>query len=258
MIASIERSRGAVLLAEFLQDKEAHATISTPQSYTSRRGQDDTVILNTATTNHVFHQQSRFINYEKLNRPIQVRIGDSHCFIVGIGSIRLSVMTDKGERSIIIDNVQYIPGFHIKIIAYKAYKNGGAYLDGRKNWIRKIKDDSCVAICKNSACGSFLILEEGKKRYSKETSLATQSTNQQFNIASTDTWHQRLGHMSYESLAKLPNDTKGVIIKDKSNDRIRPLCEVCNLRISHTRISRQPQNTGENPFQGVHIDFIHE
>ncbi|RKF55037.1 hypothetical protein OnM2_092035 [Erysiphe neolycopersici] len=127
-----------------------------------------------------------------------------------------------------------------------------------KNLIRKIKDDSCVAICKTSACGSFLILEERKKRYSKETSLATQSTKQQFKIASAETWHQRLVHMSYESLAQLPRNTEGVIIKDKSDAAIRPLCEVCNLAISHTKISRQPQNSGKNPFQRLHIDLIHE
>ncbi|RKF55036.1 hypothetical protein OnM2_092034 [Erysiphe neolycopersici] len=70
MIVSIERTKGAEL-DEFPQDREAYATISIPQSYAIRRGQDDTVILDTATTNHVFHQQSRFINYEKLNHPIQ-------------------------------------------------------------------------------------------------------------------------------------------------------------------------------------------
>lgn len=64
--------------------------------------------------------------------------------------------------------------------------------------------------------------------------------------------------MSYESLAQLLKKTKGVIIKDKSNDGIRLLYEACNLAISHTKISRQPQNTGESPFQRVHIDLIHE
>lgn len=68
-------------------------------------------------------------------------------------------MTDRGLWSLRFKNVQYIPGFHMKIIAYEAFINGGAYLDEKINWIERIKDDSCVAISSNFSCGSFLNLE---------------------------------------------------------------------------------------------------
>ncbi|RKF60764.1 hypothetical protein OnM2_047059 [Erysiphe neolycopersici] len=64
--------------------------LSLSKSYASRQGQDDTTfMLDTAFTNHVFHQQSRFINYERVDHPIK-----------------------------------HISAFHVNIIAYKAFKIG--------------------------------------------------------------------------------------------------------------------------------------
>ncbi|RKF76519.1 hypothetical protein GcM1_226027 [Golovinomyces cichoracearum] len=99
--------------------------------------------------------------------PIKVRMGDSNCFVQGFGSVRLAIKTDKGPRSIRIDDVQHFPGFHIYIFAYKALKKGGAYLDGRNNWIRKIRDNSCVAICENSPCESFLPQYAGDRPFQR-------------------------------------------------------------------------------------------
>lgn len=146
MVSSFEKTKDTAVLADFLCEKESYATITVPRFLSSHRSQHHSVILDTATTNHVFHQFSRFIRYEKLENPIEVRTGDSNCFIIGTGSIRLTVKTDKGQRCLRIDNVQHIPGFHTSIIAYKAFKHGGVYLDGMTSWIRKIKDDRCVAI----------------------------------------------------------------------------------------------------------------
>ncbi|RKF78475.1 hypothetical protein GcM1_211050 [Golovinomyces cichoracearum] len=137
MIASMARRKSAIVV-EYLQDRESYAAVSMKQSFTCGCVQDNSVILDTATTNH------------ELNNPIEVRTSNSKCFFQGFGSVRLAIKTDKGPGSIRIDDFQHIPGFHIKIVAYKAFKKGGAYLDGRNNWIRKIKDNSCVSICESS------------------------------------------------------------------------------------------------------------
>lgn len=260
MIASMARRKGAIV-AEYLQNRESYATVSMKQSFSCGRGQDNSVILDTATTNHVFHQRSRFITYKELDHPIEVRTGDSNCFVLGVGSVRLVVKTDKGPCSIRIDDVQHIPGFHINIVAYKAFKKGGAYLDGRNNWIRKIKDNSCVAICENSPCESFLVLERGNSMSPNFTSQAAKSTEQQINTANLETWHKRLGHISNENIVHLMKNADGVMIKDVDKRATKdesPLCEVCNTAISHTHISRQPQYVGDRPFQWVHIDLIYE
>ena len=178
MVKSIERRQGAVL-ADFLQDKEIYATSSVPESFTSRQDQKDIVILDTASTSHVFHQRSRFIEYNLLENPTEVRTGDSQCYVIGVGSIRLTVNTDKGMRVIRIENVQHIPDFHVNIIAYKAFKAKGVYLDGKKNWLRREKDEKCVAICKESPCRSFLVLEGEASRQTKHESQATRSNQQQ-------------------------------------------------------------------------------
>ncbi|KAI0992619.1 hypothetical protein K3495_g15566, partial [Podosphaera aphanis] len=234
MVSSFEKTKGAIL-ADFLYEKESYATITAPKVFASRHSQDNSVILDTATTNHIFHQLSRFIKYEKLDNPIEVRTGDSQCFIIGTGSIRLAVNTDKGRRFLRIDNVQHIPGFHINIIAYKAFKLGGAYLDGKNNWIRK----------------PF-----------HKTSFATNSFEQKVNTATAERWHLRLGHMSHENIANLSKNVDGVKVtatqkRDDTNEE-NLLCEVYNTAISHTKISRQPQYKGETPFQWTHIDLIHE
>lgn len=262
MVSSFEKSKGAAVLADFLYDKESYATITAPRVFSSRRSQDHSVILDTATTNHVFHQMSRFIRYEKLDNPVEVRTGDSNCFIIGTGSIRLAVNTDKGRRHLRIDNVQHIPGFHINIVTYKAFKHGGAYLDGKTNWIRKVKDDRCVAICETSPCGSFLVLENNKSDSLFQTSFATNSSEQKINTATAERWHLRLGHMSHEKIVNLSKNVDGVKVtdtkkRDDTNEE-NTLCEVCNTAVRHTKISRQSQYKGKTPFQWTHIDLIHE
>ncbi|POS84312.1 hypothetical protein EPUL_003019 [Erysiphe pulchra] len=178
----------------------------------------------TATTNHVFHQKSRFIKYEKLENPIEVRTGDLNCFIIGTGSIRLAVNTDKGRRFLRIDNVQHIPGFHINIIAYEAFKSGGL----------RPHDTSC----------------------------ATLNSKQVVNAATVERWHLRLGHMSHENIAHLSKNMYGVKVTDsKKRDDTNEesiLFVVCNTAVSHTKISRQLQYKGEAPFQWTQIDLIHE
>ena len=258
MVSSLEKNNG--LLAEFLQDKESYATVC--QSYSSRRVQDESVILDTATTNHVFHQKSRFINYKELEEPIEVRTGDSQCFIIGMGSVRLKVSTDKGPRNVRIDNVQHIPGFHVNIVAYKAFRMGGAYLDGKTNWIRKVKDDSCVAICENSVCGSFLILEKKTHQEKTNMSQAIRSTEQRISTATSERWHKRLGHLSEDNIRHLSENVDGVVVtnpsKKDNHNNIYQLCEICNTASGHTRISRQLQYKGITPFQLTHIDLIHQ
>ena len=72
----------------------------------------------------------------------------------------------------------------------------------------------------------------------------------------------RLGHMAHKNIAHLQQNVDGVEVVDKKvrKEKNNPntLCEVCNTAISHTKISRQKQHTGETPFQWTHIDLIHE
>ncbi|RKF82064.1 hypothetical protein GcM1_175014 [Golovinomyces cichoracearum] len=127
--------------------------------------------------------------------------------------------------------------------------------------MRKIKDNGCVAICENSPCESFLVLERGNSWSHNFKSQATRSTEKKSNTADLETWHKRLGHTSNENIVHLTKHADGVIIKDLEKRTTRdesPLCEVCNTAVSHTHISRQPQYAGDRPFQRAHIDLIHE
>ncbi|RKF83203.1 hypothetical protein GcM1_162012 [Golovinomyces cichoracearum] len=247
MISSIARRKSAIV-AEYLQDRESYATVSMRQLFACGRGHDNSVILDTATTNLFFHQRSRFITYKELDNPSEVRTGDSNCFVQGFRSVRLAIKTNKGARSIRIDDIQHIPGFHINIISYKAFKKEGAHLDIRNNRIRKIKDNSCAAICENSPCESFLDLELGNSKSHNFTPQAARSTEKKSNTANLETWHKRLGHAFNENIVHLTKHADGVIIKDSEKRTTRDessLCEVCNTAVSHTHIPRQPQYAGD-------------
>ncbi|KAI6249195.1 hypothetical protein HI914_02554 [Erysiphe necator] len=199
-------------------------------------------IISTSASISMFHN---------LEIPIKVCTGDSNCFIIGTGSIRLAVNADKGQRYLWIDNAQHISGFHINIIAYKAFKHGGAYLDGKKNWIPKVKDDRCVAICETSPSSSFLVLENKKSDLLLKTSFATNSSEQKVYNATAERWHLRLGHMSHENIHHVSQNVDGVKVTDmKKRDNTNEkniLYEVCNIAYK-----------GETPFQWTHINLIHE
>lgn len=134
-------------------------------------------------------------------------------------------------------------------------------MDGKTNWIRKVKDDRCVAICEISPCGSFLVLENNKSNLLLKTSLATSSSEQKVNTANAERWQLRLGHMSYENIQNLSQNLDVVKVTDmKKRDDTNEnniLCEACNIAVSHTKISRQLQYKGETPFQWTQIDLIH-
>ncbi|POS85233.1 hypothetical protein EPUL_003422 [Erysiphe pulchra] len=134
---------------------------------------------------------------------------------------------------------------------------------------------------RNTVQGAFVTLDcqklefAGKgKDMSKPSETASSSKNNnsrpkgplpsfhKLSTATAETWHQRLGHMAFENINQLPSNVDGVEVIDrkKKNGRITSniLCEVCNIAVSQTNKSRQPQHPGDTPFQRTHIDLIHE
>lgn len=47
--------------------------------------------------NHVFHDKPSFINHEELNEPLEVRISDFRCFLIGTGSLSRTLWDTIGK-----------------------------------------------------------------------------------------------------------------------------------------------------------------
>lgn len=68
-VLSLKKKNG--IIADYLQYREVYST-SVSQAYGSYYAQYNSMVLDTATKNHVFHQRSQFLEYEELDKPIEV------------------------------------------------------------------------------------------------------------------------------------------------------------------------------------------
>jgi hypothetical protein len=226
----------------------------------------DSVILDSGATVHIFNDRTRFMDNFREADASDVCIAGSHVIpIEGWGSVMIQVtrkMYDEDlqltevKKPIRLDNVAYIPSFHVNVAALWMFMKKDIHWDtatqelkykGRNwanmperenQWVLEYNPPKPRQLCPTEF-SAFLAHHHSKPLPDKS--------------ASAKAWHRMMGHLYRTALEKLPEMTTGCKLTDKEYD---PVCEGCELKDGSQNISHYPRLRATTPFETVHLDLI--
>lgn len=89
--------------------------------------------LDSAATVHVTGEFDRFETFRSTEQPI--KHGDTESKIQGYGSITIEVETPSEAKTIQLNDVAYVPGFHFNILSIGALQEKGLYFNPLLGWM---------------------------------------------------------------------------------------------------------------------------
>ena len=178
-------------------------------------------ILDSGATSHMTQMRELLTDYQELERPEIVKLGDGHVVeAVGVGNVYLNMIFDdsKPKRSIMYQ-VLYVPKLSCNLFSIRAaVARGNTVKFGTsKCWIQDSKGiirGMGSLVGKLYQLGSEPVVQE-------QVSVASDADSCTNNL-----WHQRLGHVNEQLLQEMVNKelAKGVTISKSAK---LSFCEGC-------------------------------
>lgn len=219
--------------------------------------------LDNCADTHVCNDLSRFTDYKPLYNET-IRFGNTDTRIQGIGKVSVHVHSPQGPSLIILEDVAYVPGFHLNVINTDSLEKQGLFFNTRTCWMEYVDGTNAFKATKH---GAFRVVDPLLEDFTLESAsnnstahafaTARRSRTPSTAVATMDTWHARLGHIRKEALEKVPHVVDGVALGTRDFERTSELCPECSLAQAHQKISRVPTWRGNYPFEKVHLDLIH-
>lgn len=216
-------------------------------------------IFDSGSDTHVCNDHSRFSDYHQAPFGDEVRIGDTFAEIKGYGTVTVKPKGYGGEPcTFTLMEVAHIPGFHTNILSAERAEIAGIWWNPR---LRRLENIDGKPLCEVQKMFGQNVIEYRPISKEERASFAvqkktprTKSDKPPKSVASLQTWHERLGHMSYEAIRRLPETTEGIRIS--VIDDTPEVCEACAL----SKITRQPSRASIRhaiaPFQTLHMDVV--
>jgi hypothetical protein len=214
----------------------------------------------TAATIHICKDRHRFISLMPATR--RILHGNTESMATGNGTVVLNVRTPFGTKSVQLDNVFYVSGFHFNLVSASKLEKQDYWIHARRRCLVDSKDNPIIQLFPYQ--GMYTI--EDPDAY--DTAMATSedgskvprgnsSKVQRVTTATIDKWHERLEHVSKEILLYLEESSIGVKLSSTKFNREGDLCSPCIKANIRQQISRVPVHKGDYPFEKVHFDLVH-
>ena len=243
--------------------RASYATLRFVSSTISVDERDDYFRLDNCADTHVCNDLSRFIDYKPLYDEM-IRFGNTDTHIQGIGKVLVHVETPSGSSLISLEDVAYVPGFHLNVINTDALEKQGLFFNARTCWIEYADGTNAFKATKRGAfrvveplLEQSVLNEASHTKAAQAFATAKKSRTPTVAVATMDIWHARLGHIRKEALEKVPFAVEGVVLGTRDFERTPDLCPECQLAQAHQQISRIPTWRGSYPYEKVHLDLIH-
>ena len=169
-------------------------------------------ILDSGATSHMTQMKELLTDYQELERPETVKLGDGHVVeAVGVGNVHLNMIFDnsKPKRSIMYQ-VLYVPRLSCNLFSIRAAvaKGNTVKFGTTKCWIQ---DSKGILRGMGSLVGKLYQLDS-EAIVQEQVSVASDADN-----CTNDLWHQRLGHVNEQLLQEMVNKelVKGVTISSQ-------------------------------------------
>jgi hypothetical protein len=249
--------------AALAASRASYATSRLVSSTISADKHDDHFRLDNCADTYVCNDLSRFVDYKPLCDET-IRFGNTDTRIQGVGNVSVHVHIPEGPSLISLEDVAYVPGFHLNVINTDSLEKQGLFFNTRTCWMEYVDGTNAFKATKHGAFRVVespledLILESASSTsIAQAFAIARRSRTPSTAVATMDTWHARLGHIRKEALEKVPHAVDGVALGTRDFERTSELCPECQLAQAHQQVSRIPTWRGSYPFEKVHLDLIH-
>ena len=200
-------------------------------------------IVDSGTTSHMCCHRDLFVDYEELQKPERVTLGDGRSLdAVGRGTVSVVLRLPGGETKVRnLHAALHVPGLSYNLVSVSKVSEAGRVVRFLEKGCQIFNSQNKV-IATASRCGSLYFLDC--------------LSSERMNVAnvSVDVWHRRYGHLNARSLRQLSVD--GLVDGfDSDISREIGFCESCTEGKHHR--SPFPGGSGtraEEPLNLVHTD----
>jgi hypothetical protein len=193
-------------------------------SDTCQKHMNQVWIIDSGATCHMCHDESAFIEMEKLEKPIDITLGDGRTLkAIGRGKVVVKArLKGKSYKQVNLFDVLFVPGLAYNLVSVTRASEAGL--------ITKFYDDICKVINRQSKCiatgrrvGNLFHLDCVLSDYGShivETRAECQA------MTHVDQWHRRFGHLNIASLKFLLQNQ--MVDELNFNELEKPsFCEPC-------------------------------
>lgn len=203
--------------------------------------------LDSGASEHMSPARERFVNYQKLLSPIQVRVGNG-TLIPALGKGEIDIVSYNGEawQRNYLAGVLYVPGLKYNLFSLSSALDKGLQL---------VSDDKKCELKKNGntvAVGARYenLYRMAFKPYVQANEVSAQARTQSERTDSLKQWHERLAH---QNTTQVKNILKQWGIEVKSEQDW--FCEGCNQGKMRRKSFQTSQSQTLEPGELVHADL---
>jgi hypothetical protein len=178
-------------------------------------------MLDSGSDCHIANKGAYFTQYEAFAKKDQNLVSglNTTAYDVGRGTVRLAINDEGVEFYITLTNVLHVPNNHTNIVSGSRLMDSYLYLnafEGCLNYHDPKGDGSAQRYCKPAWSHRFWWLQLDP-RDRDENGLGHRLTSAMVTSASPTTWHQRLGHPSFNVAKKIAQRDPNIQIVDEQN-----------------------------------------
>lgn len=202
----------------------------------------DSVILDSGTTDHIFNDRKRFVNFKEATCGDYVTAGNSQVAIIGYGTVNFKLT--NGEN-LILKECAYCPDMATSLVSLAKLKGLGIGWWSLSLWL--YRNNKPITYLQEK-CGQF-VLEFRPIR----TAFPAQRSRVPRPRADADgwLWHHRLGHAQAAALEHLDATKDGYLQGPAKFE-----CAACSVAKPKRKISRRPPSRpAYYPSEEMAIDF---
>jgi len=210
------------------------------------KGTDDSWVLDSGCSSHLTAQRGVFSSYEQLHSPVYITFGNGQrAAAVGRGSVSL----DVGNTEVILQAVLHVPEAQVNLISVQKILESSAKVEF-SNGSCCIRKQGRIVLQAQQREGLYCLQNHKGRNPSTETAFASSRSTE-----TTQLWHERFGHLSYDGLAQVVSMVDGIRVPSSQFVKAgKVLCEQC-VQSKQPR-APFPTSTSEStsPLQLVHMD----
>eukprot|EP00794_Sanderia_malayensis_P002050 gene2050-biopygen1853 len=227
-----------------METNEMHGLALTAHVGQSKHGDD--WWIDSGATQHMTPDRNGMHNFVKFNTPKKVQLADnSVLFSYGKGDLRLVVYDGCTKVDLKLSNVLYVPKIKKKLLSLPTITEKGAEVRFKDQSFTVIMNEEMYCIGHKSGKMFKLNVEPIHKAYSC-------SVNQSDDI---NLWHNRLGHLGYDNVKLLYNESMVDGLKLNSKQEIDQACDGCAMgKLNRLPFPKKSGHKTEHLLEIIHSD----
>lgn len=201
--------------------------------------------LDSGATDHYVCTDKGLTDVQQLDHPVVIKVAKSNIVLKAefAGNLEARTLVKGREVAIRIQRVLIVPGLSHNLLSVRRLEVSGFEVTFKNGQGIITKNGRTAAIAERGASNLYEMHFEN--RFSQANICQEQNDAQ--------IWHQRMGHLNYESLRKLNDEAEGVKIDVTSTSGV---CDVCiegkQAKLPHNN----PRQRATRPLQLIHSDLF--